>query len=87
MNESLPGVFQTNGAQPRSFLVPASALLHIEKQMHLALEQRRKLRTCARADCLDPLATLTDQDRYKIYEGNARRVFPRLDTALKAKGK
>jgi 4-oxalmesaconate hydratase len=25
-------------------------------------------------------------DRYKIYEGNARRVFPRLDAALKAKG-
>ena len=24
---------------------------------------------------------------YKIYEGNARRVFPRLDAALKAKGK
>jgi len=26
-------------------------------------------------------------DRHKIYEGNARRVFPRLDAALKAKGK
>ncbi len=25
-------------------------------------------------------------DRQKIYEGNARRVFPRLDAALKAKG-
>ena len=25
-------------------------------------------------------------DRHKIYEGNARRVFPRLDAALKAKG-
>ncbi|MGA2292713.1 amidohydrolase family protein, partial [Bradyrhizobium sp.] len=27
------------------------------------------------------------QDKQKIYEGNARRVFPRLDAALKAKGK
>jgi 4-oxalmesaconate hydratase len=26
-------------------------------------------------------------DRHKIYEGNARRVFPRLDAALKQKGK
>ena len=26
-------------------------------------------------------------DRHKIYEGNTRRVFPRLDAALKAKGK
>ena len=26
-------------------------------------------------------------DRHQIYEGNARRVFPRLDAALKAKGK
>ncbi|MCY1364871.1 hypothetical protein D9M69_516930 [compost metagenome] len=26
-------------------------------------------------------------DHYKIYEGNARRVFPRLDAALKAKGR
>ena len=25
-------------------------------------------------------------DRHKIYEGNARRVFPRLDAALKARG-
>jgi 4-oxalmesaconate hydratase len=25
-------------------------------------------------------------DRYKVYEGNARRVFPRLDAALKQKG-
>ena len=25
-------------------------------------------------------------ERYKIYEGNARRVYPRLDAALKAKG-
>ena len=32
-------------------------------------------------------ANLTDEQRYKVYEGNARRVFPRLDAALKAKGK
>jgi 4-oxalmesaconate hydratase len=30
---------------------------------------------------------LSAQDRQKVYEGNARRVFPRLDAALKAKGK
>jgi 4-oxalmesaconate hydratase len=30
---------------------------------------------------------LSAQERYKIYEGNARRVFPRLDAALKAKAK
>jgi 4-oxalmesaconate hydratase len=28
---------------------------------------------------------LSDADRQQIYEGNARRVFPRLDTILKAK--
>ncbi len=27
------------------------------------------------------------QQRHKIYEANARRVYPRLDTALKAKGR
>ena len=32
-------------------------------------------------------ARLSDEDRNKIYEGNARRVYPRLDAALKAKGK
>ncbi len=26
-------------------------------------------------------------DKHKVYEGNARRVFPRLDAALKAKGR
>ena len=30
-------------------------------------------------------AALSAEDRYKIYEGNARRVFPRLDAALNAK--
>ncbi|CAM4323176.1 amidohydrolase family protein [Kerstersia similis] len=31
-------------------------------------------------------AELTADERYKIYEGNARRVFSRLDQQLKAKG-
>ena len=29
---------------------------------------------------------LTDEERYAVFEGNARRVFPRMDAALKAKG-
>jgi 4-oxalmesaconate hydratase len=29
----------------------------------------------------------SDADRVKIYEGNARRVYPRLDAALNARGK
>jgi 4-oxalmesaconate hydratase len=36
---------------------------------------------------VDGIAALTDEDRYKIYEGNARRVYPRLDARLKARGK
>lgn len=34
-------------------------------------------------DALD----LSDEDRKKVFEGNVRRVYPRLDEALKAKGK
>jgi 4-oxalmesaconate hydratase len=30
---------------------------------------------------------LPDEDRYKVLEGNARRVYPRLDSALKARGR
>lgn len=30
---------------------------------------------------------LSAEDRFKVYEGNARRVYPRLDAALKAKGR
>ena len=30
---------------------------------------------------------LSADDRYAVYEGNARRVFPRLDASLKAKGR
>jgi 4-oxalmesaconate hydratase len=30
---------------------------------------------------------LSDEDRSKVFEGNARRVYPRLDAALKAKGR
>src|SRR3954465_5739814 len=36
---------------------------------------------------IEGAGTLSAEDRHKIYEGNARRVFPRLDAALKAKGK
>ena len=31
-------------------------------------------------------AAINPEQRHKIYEGNARRVFPRLDAALKLKG-
>jgi 4-oxalmesaconate hydratase len=30
---------------------------------------------------------LNEEQRYKVYEGNARRVFPRLDAALKQQGR
>jgi 4-oxalmesaconate hydratase len=32
-------------------------------------------------------AALSDDDRFQIFEGNARRVYPRLDAALKEKGR
>ena len=35
---------------------------------------------------VDACVSLTDEDRFNIYEGNARRVYPRLDAQLKAKG-
>jgi len=30
--------------------------------------------------------TLSEADRYKIFEGNARRVYPRLDRLLAKRG-
>ena len=35
---------------------------------------------------IEATANLTEEERYQVYEGNARRVFPRLDAALKQKG-
>jgi 4-oxalmesaconate hydratase len=32
-------------------------------------------------------SSLSAGDRHKVYEGNARRVYPRLDRALKARGR
>jgi 4-oxalmesaconate hydratase len=29
---------------------------------------------------------ISDEDRQKIYEGNARRVYPRLDARLRDRG-
>jgi 4-oxalmesaconate hydratase len=29
---------------------------------------------------------LNDEQRHKVYEGNARRVYPRLDRLLKQRG-
>jgi 4-oxalmesaconate hydratase len=34
---------------------------------------------------VDAAPTLSDSDRMKIFEGNARRVYPRLDAALRAR--
>ena len=31
---------------------------------------------------LDQVAFLTDEDRYKIFEGNARKVYPRMNGLL-----
>ncbi len=36
---------------------------------------------------IEAIPGLSAEDRRKIYEGNARRAYPRLDEALKAKGK
>jgi 4-oxalmesaconate hydratase len=36
---------------------------------------------------IEATRNLTPEQRHKIYEGNARRVYPRLDRALKARGK
>ncbi len=36
---------------------------------------------------IDQVKALGDEDRYKIFEGNARRVYPRLDRQLAARGK
>ena len=30
---------------------------------------------------------LSEADRHKVFEGNARRVYPRLDAALKGRGR
>ncbi|MDO8678558.1 MAG: amidohydrolase family protein [Acidobacteriota bacterium] len=35
---------------------------------------------------IDQVSTLSDEDRYKIFEGNARRVYPRLDALLTKRG-
>jgi 4-oxalmesaconate hydratase len=36
---------------------------------------------------VDQVKALNDADRYKIFEGNARRVYPRLDRSLAKRGK
>ena len=35
---------------------------------------------------IDQVGALTKEDRSKIYEGNARRVYPRLDALLTRRG-
>jgi 4-oxalmesaconate hydratase len=36
---------------------------------------------------IDQLDTLDEASRYKIFEGNARRVYPRLDAQLAKRGR
>lgn len=37
--------------------------------------------------CYVEAASIEPEARYKIYEGNVRCIYPRLDAALKAKGR
>ncbi len=36
---------------------------------------------------VDGCAQLSSEDRYKIFEGNTRRVYPRVDAKLKERAK
>jgi 4-oxalmesaconate hydratase len=36
---------------------------------------------------IDQVQSLAETERYKIFEGNARKVYPRLDALLKKRGK
>ena len=36
---------------------------------------------------IEATSHLSAAERHQVYEGNARRVFPRLDAALKARGR
>ena len=36
---------------------------------------------------IDQVEALSEDDRHKIFEGNARRVYPRLDALLTKRGK
>jgi 4-oxalmesaconate hydratase len=36
---------------------------------------------------IEASATLTPAEKHQVYEGNARRVYPRLDAALRNRGK
>jgi 4-oxalmesaconate hydratase len=36
---------------------------------------------------IDQVEALSGEERYKIFEGNARRVYPRLDAQLAKRGK
>jgi 4-oxalmesaconate hydratase len=35
---------------------------------------------------IDQVTALTEPERYKIFEGNARKVYPRLDALLTKRG-
>jgi 4-oxalmesaconate hydratase len=36
---------------------------------------------------VDQVQNLSEENRYKIFEGNARKVYPRLDALLNKRGK
>jgi 4-oxalmesaconate hydratase len=36
---------------------------------------------------IEATLNLISEDRHKVFEANARRVYPRLDAALKARGR
>ena len=56
-------ILEADGPQPCGLLIPPVTLLHIEEEVHLALEQGGEFLPRPCADRLDPSATFADQDR------------------------
>src|SRR5690242_3657796 len=69
-------ILQADGPQPCGLLIPPVPLLHIEEEMHPALEQASEFLPSSRTDRLDPSATLADQDCFLTW---SRDIHGRFD--------
>jgi len=82
-------VYHSAGRELMAKVIPVDNILFASEM--LGAVKGNRSRNCHHYDdtkrYIDQIDALDETSRYKIFEGNARRVYPRLDARLKERGK
>jgi 4-oxalmesaconate hydratase len=82
-------VYHYPGIEPGDWVVPVDNLLFASEMLGAVkgIDPETGFHFDDTKRYVEQVKALGDEERYKIFEGNARRVYPRLDRRLAKRGK